>query len=308
LYRLLGGQVHERLRSYTYIYPRPDQGSEIYHVRRYRPNARTITCGRVFTALNSIRRGPYSAFDGRQLSLEALDRCEQFVRVLREAVDQGDLLFGTNGQMTAAGAIRLARRLERYDPLWFEEPVPPTVRRRWPGWARDTIPIATGERLTTKYDFARPAARRFGRDLANESGRVGGLLRRKRSPAWPRPNMCRSRRICIVGPVGRCGQCATGHLQPEFPDAGEHRALAGFHSDILKNPIRWQDGYVIPPTAAGLGVELNEEFALRHPTRQALAPGDGWTAGRVTRRADEFSRRLALRAIIRSRAVQARGR
>jgi len=39
----------------------------------------------------------------------------------------------------------------------------------------------------------------------------------------------------------------------------------GFHSDILSKPIRWQDGYVIPPTDAGLGVELNEEFALRHP-------------------------------------------
>jgi L-alanine-DL-glutamate epimerase-like enolase superfamily enzyme len=39
----------------------------------------------------------------------------------------------------------------------------------------------------------------------------------------------------------------------------------GFHSDILKKPIQWQDGYVIPPTAPGLGVELNEEVALAHP-------------------------------------------
>jgi L-alanine-DL-glutamate epimerase-like enolase superfamily enzyme len=39
----------------------------------------------------------------------------------------------------------------------------------------------------------------------------------------------------------------------------------GFHSDILMKPIQWQDGYVIPPTAPGLGVELNEEFALAHP-------------------------------------------
>ena len=60
------------------------------------------------------------------LSLEALDLCERFARQLRDAVGtKADLLFGTHGQMTAAGAIRLAKRLEPSDPLWLEEPVPP---------------------------------------------------------------------------------------------------------------------------------------------------------------------------------------
>ena len=83
--------------------------------------------------------------------------CERFMRVLRAAVgDRADLLFGTHGQMTAAGAIRLARRLEPYDPLWFEEPVPPDAPEEMARVARATsIPIAAGERLTTKYDFAR---------------------------------------------------------------------------------------------------------------------------------------------------------
>ena len=59
--------------------------------------------------------------------------------------------------MTAAGAIRLARRLEPYDPLWFEEPVPPDAPGGdGQGGARaPRIPIAAGERLATKYDFAR---------------------------------------------------------------------------------------------------------------------------------------------------------
>jgi galactonate dehydratase len=39
----------------------------------------------------------------------------------------------------------------------------------------------------------------------------------------------------------------------------------GFHAEILKTPIQWVDGYVIPPSGPGLGVELNEEVALRHP-------------------------------------------
>src|SRR5208282_6699431 len=108
-----------------------------------------------FTAIKFDPAGPYSAFDGRQLSLAALDLCERFCRQLREAVgSKADLLFGTHGQMTAAGAIRLARRIERYDPLWFEEPVPPDSPEEMATVARATsIPIATGERLATRYDF-----------------------------------------------------------------------------------------------------------------------------------------------------------
>ncbi|MFX8680967.1 enolase C-terminal domain-like protein, partial [Acinetobacter baumannii] len=73
-----------------------------------------------FTALKFDPAGPYTAFDGRQLGLEDLERSEEFCRKLRDVVGKkADLLFGTHGQMTAAGAIRLARRLEPYEPLWF---------------------------------------------------------------------------------------------------------------------------------------------------------------------------------------------
>ena len=86
-----------------------------------------------------------------------MELSERFVKRIREAVGtKADLLFGTHGQFTTSGAIRLARRLEPYDPLWFEEPVPPEMPEEMAKVARATsIPIATGERLTTKYEFAR---------------------------------------------------------------------------------------------------------------------------------------------------------
>ena len=60
------------------------------------------------------------------------------------------------GSSPSPGAIRLARRLERFDPLWFEEPTPPESPEEMARVARATsIPIATGERLTTKHEFAR---------------------------------------------------------------------------------------------------------------------------------------------------------
>ncbi|MGH8270604.1 MAG: mandelate racemase/muconate lactonizing enzyme family protein, partial [Steroidobacteraceae bacterium] len=126
VYKLLGGRVHERLRTYTYIYARPGDRTDVYQDPDLAAERAAEYLAQGFTALKFDPLGPYSAFDGRQPSLAALDRCERFMKQLRAAVgSRADLLFGTHGQMTAAGAIRLAHRIEPYDPLWFEEPVPP---------------------------------------------------------------------------------------------------------------------------------------------------------------------------------------
>ncbi|MDE2136785.1 MAG: mandelate racemase/muconate lactonizing enzyme family protein, partial [Gammaproteobacteria bacterium] len=151
VYNLLGGRVHERLRSYTYIYARPGDKTDVYQDPELSAERAAEYLAQGFTAIKFDPAGPYTAFDGRQLSLAQLELCERFMQRLRAAVGtQADLLFGTHGQMTAAGAIRLARRLEPYDPLWFEEPVPPDAPEEMARVARATrIPIAAGERLTT---------------------------------------------------------------------------------------------------------------------------------------------------------------
>src|SRR5262249_11825114 len=154
---LLGGQVHEKLRSYTYLYPKDGDATNVYLDPELAATRAAEYAAQGFTAVKFDPAGPYSAFDARQLSLEALDRSGRFCKLLREAVgSRCDLLFGTHGQMTAAGAIRLARRLEPYDPLWLEEPTPPENEEEMARVARATsIPIAAGERLATKYEFAR---------------------------------------------------------------------------------------------------------------------------------------------------------
>ena len=151
VYKLLGGRVHERLRTYTYIYARPGDRTDVYQDPDLAAERAAEYLALGFTALKFDPFGPYSAFDGRQPSLVALDRCERFMRQLREVVgSKADLLFGTHGQMTAAGAIRLARRIEPYEPLWFEEPVPPDAPEEMGKVARACmVPIAAGERLTT---------------------------------------------------------------------------------------------------------------------------------------------------------------
>ena len=267
VYKLLGGQVHERLRSYTYIYPRAGDKTDVYHDPDLAATRATEYLAQGFTALKFDPAGPYSAFDGRQLSLEALELSERFARRLRQAVgNKADLLFGTHGQMTAAGAIRLARRLEPYDPLWLEEPVPPDAPEEMAKVARATsIPIATGERLATKYDFARLLAAGAAAILQLNLGRVGGLLEAKKIAGMAEVHHAQIAPHLYCGPVVGAANIQLATCTPNFLILEGIEIWGGFHAEILKTPIQWQDGYVIPSNAPGLGVELDEAVALANP-------------------------------------------
>ena len=133
VYELLGGQVHERLRAYTYLYREPEDATDVYLDPALAGERAAEYAARGFTALKFDPAGHYTTFDPRQPGLDELDRCEAYVRSVREAVgNRCDLLFGTHGQFTPSGAIRLAKRLEPFSPLWFEEPdACPRCQRRW---------------------------------------------------------------------------------------------------------------------------------------------------------------------------------
>jgi 2-dehydro-3-deoxyphosphogalactonate aldolase len=267
VYELLGGRVRERLRSYSYLYPEEGEGTEVYRDPDLAAERAAAYVQKGFTAVKFDPVGPYSAFDPRQLSLEALEHTERFVRSLREAVGgECDLLFGTHGQMTAAGAIRLARRLEPFDPLWFEEPTPPEMPEEMAKVARATpIPIATGERLATKYEFARVLETGAAAILQMALGRVGGILEAKKIAGMAEARYAQIAPHLYCGPIEGAANIQLAACSPNFLILESIQTWGGFHSQILKAPIVWQDGYVIPPDAPGLGVELNEEVAARHP-------------------------------------------
>jgi galactonate dehydratase len=271
VYKLLGGRVHERLRSYTYIYSRPGDKVDVYQDPELSAERAAEYVAQGFTAIKFDPAGPYTAFDGRQLSLAQLDLCERFMRELRAAVgSSADLLFGTHGQMTAAGAIRLARRLEPYDPLWFEEPVPPDAPEEMALVARATsIPIAAGERLTTKYDFARVLRSQAAAILQMNLGRVGGLLEAKKIAGMAEAQHVQLAPHLYCGPVVGAANIQLATCSPNFLILEGIERWQGIHADLLVKPVRWEAGYVIPPTEPGLGVELNEEFAARHPYKGA---------------------------------------
>ena len=267
VYELLGGRVHERLRAYTYLYPEPGDKTDVYHDPGLAARRALAYRDLGFTAVKFDPVGPYSAFDPRQLSLEVLEHTEHFVKTLREAVgSKCDLLFGTHGQMTGASAIRLARRLEPFDPLWLEEPVPPDNLDEMARVAHaTTIPVATGERLTTKYEFAQVMKKGAAAILQMALGRVGGILEAKKIAGMAEAFHAQIAPHLYCGPIEAAANIQIDTCSPNFLIQESIQTMEGFHGKILKKPLRVEEGYIIPPTEPGLGVELDEAVAAAHP-------------------------------------------
>ena len=266
VYRLLGGQVHDRLRTYTYIYPKDGDATNVYVDPDLAVTRAIEYADQGFTALKFDPAGPYTVMGGHQPSQRRMDLSVEFARKLRDALGTGvDLLIGTHGQFTASGAIRLASRLEPFDPLWFEEPVPPDD---YEGLAlvsaRTTIPVATGERLTTTIEFGRALAAGV-RILQPNLGRAGGILEGKKIAALAQAHNAQIAPHLYCGPIVGAASVQVATCSPNFLILEGILDWGGFHADLLKTPFQWDEGWLIPPTAPGLGVELDEDVARAHP-------------------------------------------
>jgi len=220
-----------------------------------------------FTAVKFDPIGTMSEDDPIQVSLEVLHKAEAVVKCVREAVgDRCDILIGTHGQMVTSSAIRWAKRIEKYDPLWLEEPVPPENRDEMARVARSTsIPIASGERLSTKYEFRECLEKQAVQVLQMALGRVGGILEAKKIAGMAEAYYAQIAPHLFCGPIEAAANIQIDACSPNFLIQESIETFGDLYTRILKEPIQWQDGYIIPPTKPGLGIELNEEVMAKHP-------------------------------------------
>jgi L-alanine-DL-glutamate epimerase-like enolase superfamily enzyme len=195
-----------------------------------------------------------------------ITRSAAFCAAVRETVlDRADILFGTHGQFSVGGAIRVAQAIEKYQPLWFEEPVPPDNVGAMAKVARATrIPIAAGERLTTKTEFATVLREGAAAILQPATGRCGGLWEAKKIAAMAEVYNAEVAPHLYAGPVE---WAANVHLATTLPNLSMVETIGtggGFHGDLISGAIRWQDGFIMPPEGPGLGIEVNEALLLTH--------------------------------------------
>ncbi|WP_298260293.1 mandelate racemase/muconate lactonizing enzyme family protein [uncultured Litoreibacter sp.] len=266
VWALLGGKMNPRIRAYTYLYPLPHHDlTEFWTSPDMAAESALDAVERGYTAVKFDPAGPYTLHSGHQPAMFDISLSVAFCKAIRDAVgDRADLLFGTHGQFNTSGAIRLGQAIEPYAPLWFEEPVPPDNPLEFAEVARAVrIPIAAGERLTTKAEFATLLRSGGVKILQPALGRAGGIWEAKKLAGLAEVFNAEMAPHLYAGPVE---WAANIHLATSIPNLLMCETIeTDFHSDLVGGAIVVDNGYITPPETSGLGIILNEELAAAHP-------------------------------------------
>ena len=263
---LLGGLMNERIRAYTYLYPLPSHDMDSFWTSPEMAAQAAADCvSRGYTAVKFDPAGPYTMRGGHMPAMSDIEASAAFCKVIREAVGhRADLLFGTHGQFSTAGAIRLGQAIEPHSPLWYEEPVPPdNVEEMAKVAAAVRVPVATGERLATKAEFAAVLRAGAASILQPALGRAGGIWEAKKISAIAEVHNAQMAPHLYAGPVE---WAANIHLAASIPNLLMCETIeTPYHAALIGDRIRVEDGFVEPPSAPGLGIEIDEELARAHP-------------------------------------------
>ena len=257
IYNLLGGKCHQRLRAYAYmpaegIWDRPEKAGEVA--------ARLVEEGNSACKLDPFM--PYYPLP-RDFPLKTIRHAAKIFRCIRDAVgDDLEVGIGTHGQFSTAGAIRVAKILEEFDPFWFEEPVPPeNVDEMARVAAHTSIPIASGERLVTKYEFAELLEKQAAQIVQLDVGQCGGILESKKIAGMAEAHYAMIAPHMYVGPVAAAAAVQLDTCSPNFL-IQEYNGN-DLHAEIFVDPIEFREGFIVPPEGPGLGVELDDKVVER---------------------------------------------
>ena len=265
VYALIGGLMNERIRAYSYLYPLPHHSIQDFWISPEGAAKSAVDLvNRGYTAVKFDPAGPYTMRGGHMPAMSDISLSVAFCKAIREAVgDKADLLFGTHGQFSTPGAIRLGQAIEPYLPLWFEEPVPPDNIAEFQNVANAVrIPVATGERMTTRAEFT--AALRAGvRILQPALGRSGGIWETRKIAAVAETFNAEMAPHLYAGPIE---WAANIQLAASIPNQLLLESIeTPFHHNLIKGSITVENGFVPAPTEPGLGIEVDEDLARAHP-------------------------------------------
>ena len=291
VYELLGGPVRDRIRIYYYSKPKR---TELSSEDAWRALGRDLAKQPGAT----VKTDPFAVFEqiggkkawedvvyeggGKMPTEENMAFNEMVFRWLREGGgDKLDLIHGGHGQCCAEGAIATCKRLEAYDMLWMEEPVPPTssMDKMAKVAAATTVPIATGENLQGLEDFTRLIDKRAASVLNLPPPNVGGLTEARKIATLAEirgmqiaPHFFSYGPLCWVAMANLC--MATPNVL--ILEANAMRELNPFRpvnrarnkNQFFKEPIKIDGYYFVPSGKPGMGYEYDEKFVV---SRRRLA-------------------------------------
>lgn len=126
-----------------------------------------------------------------------------------------------------------------------------------------SIPIATGERLLTKYEFVEILKKQAAQIIQLDVGHCGGILESKKIAGMAEAHYASIAPHMYCGPIAAAAAIQLATCSPNF--LIQEFNVSSLHANILKTPIQFENGYILPPTAPGLGVELDEDAVAAHP-------------------------------------------
>ena len=261
-WQLLGGKINDRVRAYSYLYPLEHHDlNDFWTSPGMAAESAIDLVSRGFTAVKFDPAGPYTMRGGHMPAMSDIKLSIDFCQAIREAVgDKADILFGTHGQFTTAGAIRLGKAIEPYSPMWFEEPIPPDNLSEFSKvQSALSIPIATGERFTTKMEFAEVLKSGGASIIQPALGRAGGIWEMKKAAAIAEVFNAQVAPHLYAGPIE---WAANLQLAASIPNLLIAETIeTPFHKSLINGKIKVEDGYIQVSDEAGLGIEVNEKLA-----------------------------------------------
>ena len=266
VHALIGGKVNDRIRAYTYLYPSRSSHSlpEFWVDAEMAAESAADMVDKGYTAVKFDPAGPYTIRSGHMPAMRDISRSVEFCKAIRDAVgDKADLLFGTHGQFSTSGAIRLGAAIEQFSPLWYEEPIPPDTLAEMEKVSRAvSIPVATGERLTTTREFA--DALRAGVSILQPAlGRAGGIWEARKIAVLAEAWNAQMAPHLYAGPIE---WAANIQLCAAIPNLLIAESIeTDFHYDLIRSSFRVEGGYVQVPDTPGLGIDVDEALARAHP-------------------------------------------
>ncbi len=253
IYNLLGGKYHEKLRAYAYM---PEGG-----FRENPERAGEIAVQLLEEGNTACKLDPFTPLwpIPRDIPLWEIERAAKIFESIRNAVGNDmEVGIGTHGQLTTYSAIRVADMLEQYHPFWFEEPVPPeNVEEMARVAAHTSIPIATGERLVTKYEFSNLLEKQAAQIIQLDVGQCGGIMEAKKIASIAEAHYAVIAPHMACGPVAAAAAIQVDTCSPNF--LIQEANQGPLHKTIFKEPLVFENGFITPPTGPGLGIEFDED-------------------------------------------------
>ena len=257
VYKLLGGKTTDKVRIYVNGWFAGAKTPEEFGEKAKIAVQRGIT---------AMKWDPFGK-SYLEISNKDLDTALRCVAAVREAVgDEMDLLIEGHGRFNVPTGVKIARELEQFKPMLFEEPVPPDNLEALKA-VRDKSPVAisAGERLYNMRQYKDLFEMRAADYIQPDISHAGGIMELKKISAMAETHYIAFAPHNPSGPVANAATLQLAGCCTNFSILEIMYSDVPWRADVTNEDLRYEDGYIYIPDKPGLGIEINEEACLAHP-------------------------------------------